>query len=165
MPASAQLAVRGKAGPATLALGVARGLAATPAIRERRIVRSTVRARLDSGQVLEGGEVSSDHLSLGGACGRGDHKIMRSAGFALAANLHEERGVGLGDLGVIANCGDCCSDIVQKGLSRCSSSPLRDENAHKQLRNSDRRYSYVIVVFDDLIQGCARAIGIDEEGR
>ena len=120
---------------------------------------------MDSGQVLEGGEVSSDQHSLGGACGRGDHKIVRSAGFALAANMHEERGMRLGDLDVIANCGDCCSDIVQKGLSRCSSSPLRDENTHKQLCNSDRGYSYVIVVFDDLIESCARAIGIDEEGR
>ncbi len=124
-----------------------------------------MRTHVEVGQVGEGRGVSRDDRPAGRSCCRRDQQVVRSAWCALAAHLHEQTSVSLGNCDVVGDHRDRCEDILDERLPRSGSPSRSEQRADPQLSDGDRCDRDIVLVSDHLVQGAAGTVGVDEKRR
>ena len=119
----------------------------------------------DSGQVLEGGGIPRDHLSLGGTSGGGDDQVVGSSGSALLAHRDQELGMRSGDRRVVVDNGDDLFDLIDELPTAGPVNVVGQPDADQELSYGHGGDRHVVVIVDQFVEGRTRAVRVDKERR
>src|SRR5919106_1728076 len=129
------------------------------------VARLPMRSDVDFGEVVERARIGGYDGAASGFGGGGNDQVVSAARSALPSNLHEQQGVFFGDLGVVADDGHGCGDLVDERGSLVTPPPAGEERSDPELGQGDRGYRDVIVVGDEVVKIVTGALGVDQEGR
>jgi hypothetical protein len=109
--------------------------------------------------------VRTHYLPLPGSRRRSDDEVVGTARRACPTDVRQENGMCLGHVEVVGLDRDGIKNRCYEALALIPPAPLRQLNAHSQLRHGDRRDRDIITVVDGIAQRITPALGVDQDRR